>query len=215
MRHFFGKQRGPTLSIRYSIVDTVRWKASHCQFLIDNRRTALIAGKGPKGFGLPPRRTLIFSDRLRLRSGAACWLLIGQVVAAPAREQCASGVQHSDAASAVSTVDAGATGKPRPSAAKMTTGPSYRHPLFGASPLWGYQAAGSIDQTMASSSTRTLMVPDRSPRHVQDHEKADPVRVVGFGRHRLRQIGLLDHRLLFDQRRRRRRRLSRLPVRAE
>jgi hypothetical protein len=30
--------------------------------------SARLLGKGPKGSGLPPRRTLIFSDRLRLRS---------------------------------------------------------------------------------------------------------------------------------------------------
>jgi len=34
------------------------------------------SGKGPKGFGLPPRRTLFFDDRLRRSRGWFCreWL---------------------------------------------------------------------------------------------------------------------------------------------
>jgi hypothetical protein len=55
---------------------------------------------------------------------------IGQVVAATACEQFASGVQHRHPASAVAVVDAGATGKPRSSTTKMAIGPSDRHPLF-------------------------------------------------------------------------------------
>jgi len=71
---------------------------------------------------------------------------IGQVVTATTREQRAGGIQHRDATSAASAVDAGATGKPRPSAAKMTIGPSDRHPLFDGFPLCGQKVTGLIVQ---------------------------------------------------------------------